>query len=92
MKIKPSNRDGFIFIELDNRSRTPEQNFSAEKFCEAVPRPNVSGGEHLSRGRLPLPAHFQGLCGGRILSTRYILSRPFLFDQHPLLISVKKRI
>jgi len=32
--------------------RTPEQDFSAEKSCEAVARPNASDGEHLSRGRI----------------------------------------
>jgi hypothetical protein len=58
--------------------------FSAGKFREAVPRPNASGGERLSRGRLPLPAHFQRLCGGGILLARYILSKLFLFDQHPI--------
>jgi hypothetical protein len=37
------------------RIRTPELNFSPEKFSEAVPKPNVSGGEHLSRGRFLVP-------------------------------------
>ena len=32
---------------------TAEQEFSAENSCELVPRPNASGGEHLSRGAIP---------------------------------------
>jgi hypothetical protein len=43
----------FLFVVMTVWIRTPEQDFSAEKSCEAVPRPNASGGEHLSRGRIP---------------------------------------
>jgi len=35
------------------RIRTPELVFSTGKTSEAVPRPNASDGEHLSRGRIP---------------------------------------
>jgi hypothetical protein len=38
---------------IEKRVRTPEPKFSAENFGEAVPRPKASGGELLSRGRIP---------------------------------------
>ena len=42
--------------------RTAEQEFLAENSCKPVPRPNASDGEHLSRGRLPLPAPYLLIC------------------------------
>jgi hypothetical protein len=37
---------------MSGRIRTPEQEFSPENSCEAVPRPRASGGECESRGRI----------------------------------------
>jgi hypothetical protein len=45
--------NAFFFARLKERIRTPEQNFSAGKFCEAVPRARASDGERETRGRIP---------------------------------------
>jgi len=39
-------------VSLLIENRTPELNFSAEKFSEAVPRPRASDGERESRGKI----------------------------------------
>jgi hypothetical protein len=45
------------FALLERRIRTPELNFSAEKFSEAVPRAHASDGEYATRGRILPPLH-----------------------------------
>jgi ASC-1-like (ASCH) protein len=51
-----------------------EQEFSAENSCELVPRQNASGGEHLSRGAIPL----EGTMKKHILRFRAKDKRNFL--------------
>jgi hypothetical protein len=63
-------RDGFgmphiLLAELDEEANGGAR-FSAEKSCEPVPRPNASDGEHLSRGRLPLPTSLKTIVSGGV--------------------------
>jgi len=47
----------FLFSCFKVESRTPEQYFSPEKYCEAVPRAHERGGANATRGRLSPWAH-----------------------------------